>query len=177
MIRHWEPLLVPGLLQTAEYARAVFDAWRPVHGNGNTDSDVAARLGRQAIFDADVPPSFGAVIDESVLYRPIGGPKVMYEQLLHLAEMSERPRVTIQVLPAATGAHVGLLGAFQILGFTDDTPGIVYMESPDQGMTSKHPATVAKLSITYDVLRDDAISAKGSRDMFREVAEKTWSKD
>jgi transcriptional regulator with XRE-family HTH domain len=174
VLRTWEPLLIPGLLQTSDYARAVFDAWRPVHGNGNTDADVNGRLARQAIFDQDVPPSFGAVIDEGVLYRPIGGTKIMHDQLLHVAEMSERARVTIQVLPASVGAHVGLLGAFLILGFADDTPGIVYMESPDQGMTSKHPATSAKLSITYDTLRDDAMSAKASRDMFRKVAEETW---
>jgi transcriptional regulator with XRE-family HTH domain len=176
VLRTWEPLLVPGLVQTEDYARAVFDAWRPVHGNGNTDVDVNGRLARQVIFDQDVPPSFGAVIDESVLYRPIGGPKVMHEQLLRLAEMSERPRVSLQVLPASVGAHVGLLGAFLILGFADDTPGMVYMESPDQGMTSKHPATVAKLTITYDTLRDDALSAQASREMFRKVAEETWSK-
>lgn len=175
VIRTWEPMLIPGLLQTEEYARAVFDAWKPVHGNGNTDADVNGRLARQAIFEKEVPPSFGSVISENVLYSPIGTPKVMHDQLLHLAGMSERPRVSIQVLPASIGAHVGLLGAFLCLGFADDTPGIVYMESPDQGMTSKHPATVAKLAITYDILRDDAMSVRASRDLILKVAEERWS--
>lgn len=175
VIRWWEGLLIPGLAQTEAYARAVFNAWRPVHGNGNTDADVAARLARQAIFGQDVPPSFGAVIDETVLYRPVGGRKVMHEQLLHLMELSESPRVTLQVLPASVGEHVGLLGAFAIFGFADDTPGMVYMETPDQGLTSKHPATATKLSIVYDTLRDDAMSAQASRDLFRKVAEETWS--
>lgn len=177
VIRTFEPLLVPGLAQTPEYARAVFDAWLPVSGNGNADADVSARLARQAIFGQEKPPSFGAVIDEGVLYRPIGGPKIMHDQLLHLAELSERPRISVQVLPADIGAHVGLLGAFVIFGYADDAPGMVYLESPDQGMTSKNPATVAKLAVTYDTLRDDAMSAKASRDLFRKAAEETWSKD
>jgi hypothetical protein len=64
--------------------------------------------------------------------------------------MSERPRVTVEVLPSDVGAHVGLLGAFAIAGFPDDTPGIVYLDSPDAGETTKHPATVAKIDLTYD---------------------------
>jgi transcriptional regulator with XRE-family HTH domain len=177
VIRWFEPLLVPGLLQTENYMREVFNAWLPVNGHGNTDSDVSARLARQAIFTQETPPSFGAVIGEGVLYTPIGGPKVMHDQLLHLAEMSEHPRISIQVLPTEVGAHVGLLGAFAIFGFTDDAPGMVYMESPDQGMTSKRPASVARLSITYDTLRGDALKQRASRDTFKKVAEGTWSKD
>jgi DNA-binding XRE family transcriptional regulator len=174
VLRWWEPLLVPGLLQTAGYARSLFEAWRTVDGDGDTDTDVAGRLARQAIFDHAPLPSFGAVIDESVLYRCIGGQKVMPDQLLHLADISGRPRITVQVLPAAVGAHVGLLGAFAIAGFPDGTPGMVYLESPDEGETTKHAGTVAKIGITYDTLRDDALSARASRDLIMEVAEERW---
>ena len=89
--------------------------------------------------------------------------------------MSERPRVTIEVVPADAGVHVGLLGAFAIAGFEDDTPGIVYMESPDQGETTKHPATVAKIALTYDTLRTEALGGRASRDLIRKVAEERWS--
>jgi transcriptional regulator with XRE-family HTH domain len=171
VIRWWEPLLIPGLLQTAEYARALFDAWQAVDGNGETDELVAARLARQAIFDQPAPPSFWALIDEPVLRRAVGGAKVMYEQLLHLADMSERPRVTIEVVPTDVGAHVGLLGAFAIAGYADDTPGIVYLESPDAGEVSKHPGTVAKLALMYDTLRTEALGGRASRDLIRRVAE------
>jgi hypothetical protein len=173
-VRTWQPLLIPGLLQTEDYARAVFEAWRSVDGDGDTDTDVDARLARQAIFDRPSPPSFGAVIDESVLYRGIGGPKVMHDQLLHLADMSERPRVSVQIVPADVGAHVGLLGGFDIAGFADSTPSIVYLESPDEGETTKHPASVARIGITYDALRDEALGGRASRDLIRKVAEERW---
>jgi Domain of unknown function (DUF5753) len=73
---------------------------------------IAARLERQAILDRELPPSFGVVIQESVLCRPIGGPTVMRNQLAHLLDTSERPRVSVQVLPTDVGAQVGPLGAF-----------------------------------------------------------------
>jgi transcriptional regulator with XRE-family HTH domain len=175
VIRWWQPLLVPGLLQIPDYVRAVYDAWCAVDGNGDTDDHVAARLARQDIFERPMPPSFGVVIDETVLHRCIGGSRVMHDQLLHLAGMSERARVTVQVLPADVGANVGLLGAFAIAGFDDATPGMVYFESPDEGETTRHPDRVARIMITYDALRDDALGARASRDLIRKVAEERWT--
>ncbi len=127
VIRMWNPLLFPGLVQSEGYIRAVYEAWRTVDGNPKIDADVAARLERQSILDRATPPSTGIVVDETVLYRPIGGPKVMHDQLVHVADLTEHPRITVQVLPADVGAHVGLLGAFVILSFSDDTPGMVYL--------------------------------------------------
>jgi hypothetical protein len=98
----------------------------------------------------------------------------MHDQLLHLVERSERPRVSVQVLPAEVGAHVGLLGAFAIASFADDAPGMVYFESPDEGEVSKRPARLARMTVTYDALRDDALNARASRDLIRKVAEETW---
>jgi transcriptional regulator with XRE-family HTH domain len=174
VIRMWNPLLVPGLFQTADYARAIYEAWRGVDGDRTIDADVTARLERQSLLDRSLPPSVGVVIDETVLYREIGSAKVMHDQLLHLADMSERPRVTIQVLPADVGAHVGLLGAFLILGFPD-APGMLYFESPDRGETTTNPVRLARVTLTWDVLRDEALGARASRDLFRKVAEGKWT--
>lgn len=174
VLRCWEPLIVPGPLQTAEYARAIFEAWRAVDGDRDVDRDVAARLARQDIFDRPAPPSFGVVIDESVLRRCVGGPKVMDDQLMHLIEMSERPRVSVQILPAEVGVHVGLGGAFTIASFTGDTPGMVYFETTDEGEVSKVPARLERTTVIYDALRDDALNARASRDLMRKVAEGTW---
>jgi transcriptional regulator with XRE-family HTH domain len=174
VIRMWNPLLMPGLFQTADYARAIYEAWRGVDGDRTIDADVAARLDRQLILDRPLPPSVGVVIDETVLYRRIGGAKVMHDQLLHLAEMSERSRVTIQVLPADVGGHVGLMGAFVILGFPD-APGMLYFESPDRGETTTSPVRLARVTLTWDVLRDEALGARASRDLFRKVAEGKWT--
>lgn len=164
--------LFAALLDHAEASRDVYPEWF----RSWVDADVAARLERQTVLDRETPPSFGAVIDESVLYREIGGPKVMHEQLNHLAEMSERPRITIQILPADVGAHVGLLGAFAMAQFPGDTDAMVYMESPDQGATSKDPDRVARLAVTYDALRDEALGARASRELLRKVAEEQWTR-
>jgi hypothetical protein len=98
----------------------------------------------------------------------------MHDQLLHLVEMSERPRVSVQVLPAEVGAHVGLLGAFAIASFADDTPGMVYFETADEGEVSRLSAKLARMTVTYDALRDDALNARASRALMRKVAEETW---
>jgi hypothetical protein len=175
VIRMANPLLVPGLLQTEAYIRAVLEAWRPVDGSPRAEAAIVSRLERQAVLDGELPPSLGVVIDESVLYRPIGGPTVMRDQLAHLLDMSDRPRVSVQVLPTDVGAHVGLLGAFVILSFPDDAPGMVYFESPDHGETTQDGKRLARVAVTYDALRDNALSARASRDLIRKVAQETWT--
>jgi transcriptional regulator with XRE-family HTH domain len=130
----WEPLLVPGLAQTADYARALFEAWR-LADEDDLDQLVTGRMDRQRIFERSEPPSLWIIIDEAVLHRRIGSEKVMYDQLTHLAQVADRPRTTVQVIPGDVGAHVGLLGAFAIAGV--DGAGIIYMESPDQGQTTR----------------------------------------
>jgi transcriptional regulator with XRE-family HTH domain len=171
VIRWWEPLLVPGLLQTAEYARALFKAWQTTGDDDEVEQLTAARIDRQRIFDQPKPPSFWAVIDESALRRRIGSAKVMHDQLVHLAEISGRPMIKVHVVPAEVGAHIGLLGAFAIAGFADDAPGIVYFESPDEGETSRDSATVAKTILTFDTLRSEALPRGASRDLIMKVAE------
>jgi transcriptional regulator with XRE-family HTH domain len=173
VLRSWEPLMVPGLLQTPDYARAVFEAWQAVDGR-DTETDVSGRLARQAIFDRPSPPLFMAVLDEAVLYRRVGDVKVMHTQLGHLLALADRPRVTLQVVPAEVGVHVGLLGGFAIAGFGDETPGMVYLETPDEGQITKHPTTVDKVSVTFDVLRAGALSTTATRDLIAKVAEERW---
>jgi transcriptional regulator with XRE-family HTH domain len=175
VIRMANSLLIPGLLQTEGYIRAVHEAWRPVDGNIKIDVEVAARLERQLILDRDLPPSLGVVIDESVLYRPIGGSAVMHDQLAHVLEMSERPRVSVQVLPTDAGAHVGLQGTFVVLSFPDDARGMVYFETPARGETSRDAKRLARFAVAYDTLRDNALSARASRDLIRKVGQEIWT--
>jgi transcriptional regulator with XRE-family HTH domain len=170
----WEPLLVPGLLQTADYAHALFRAWQPANGPDAIDELVAARVGRQTIFDRPEPPTLVAVLDEAVLHRLIGSRKIMHDQLLYLAEASSRPGITIQVVPAGIGAHAGLLGGFA-LASAAGSPDTVYMESPDQGQTTELPSVVGKLMLTFSTLRADALPRAGSRDLIGKVAEQQWT--
>jgi transcriptional regulator with XRE-family HTH domain len=172
-LRTWEPLLIPGLLQTADYARALFEAWRAADGD-ELDQLVSARMERHSIFERAKPPTLRAVVDEGVLHRCIGGAKIMYDQLMRLTDMSGRTKITIQVVPAEAGAHVGLLGAFAIASI-DGAPGIVYMESPDQGHTTDRPSVLAKVSETFDTLMAEALPHRASRDLIMKVAEERWT--
>jgi hypothetical protein len=171
VLRTWEPLLVPGLLQTPEYARALFKAWQTTDDDDEVENLITARIDRQRIFGQPKPPSFWAVIDEGVLRRRIGGSKLMQDQLIHLAEMTERPMINVHVIPAEVGAHIGLLGAFAIAGFAGDAPGIVYFESPDEGQTTRDPVTVARIILTFDTLRSEALPRGASRDLIMKAAE------
>jgi transcriptional regulator with XRE-family HTH domain len=172
-LRSWEPLLIPGLLQTAEYARAILSA-DPETTEEQLDELVAARVERQGILDRTHPPTLWVVLDEAVLHRLIGSRKVMYDQLLHLADTSCRSNITVQIVPAQIGAHAGLLGGFAIASF-DSAPGTVYMESPDQGQTTELPSVVRRLSLTFDTLRADALPRGASRDLIGKVAEERWA--
>jgi len=170
----WEPLLVPGLMQTACYARALFEAWRSAGSDDELDQLVSARMERQAILERPGPPSLWVILDEGVLRRRVGSGKIMYDQLAHLADMAERPKVTIQVIPAEIGAHVGLLGAFAIAAAGGGAGRTVYLESPDQGRTTDTPSVVAQVSDTFDALRAEALPRGASLDLIGKVAEGQW---
>ena len=109
-LRIWQPLLVPGLLQTADYARALFLGGLLNPSEDAIDQLVAARLARQSIFDRPDPPNLWIVLDEIVLHRLIGTPKTMYDQLLQVADMSMRSYMCVQVVPASSGATRAWLG-------------------------------------------------------------------
>jgi transcriptional regulator with XRE-family HTH domain len=122
-----ELLVVPGLLQSEEYARAVMS----VHDLGaeKTERFVSSRSVRQELLDRADPPAMSFVIDESVLLRAIGGRAVMRAQLQRLLDLARRPHVAIRVLPLALGEHVGLRGPFVLLRFTGtNDPDVVYIE-------------------------------------------------
>jgi len=170
----WEPLLVPGLVQTPGYARALFRAWRSARTGEELDQLVSARIERQSIFERPMPPSLWAVIDEGVLTRCVGSPQTMHDQLVHLLAVSDRFRITIQVIPADAGAHVGLLGAFAIAAF-ENAPDTVYMESADHGQTTQRASTVLKVSETFDMLRAEALPRGASQDLIRKVAADRWT--
>jgi transcriptional regulator with XRE-family HTH domain len=166
-LRIWQPLIIPGLLQTPDYARALFVA-------AGADADkaeemVGARMSRQSIFERPKPPSVSVVLDESVLHRLIGSPQVMHDQLVHLVELSQRPYLMIQVLPAANGANAGLGGAFN-LASGDGTPGVLLTEAVED-QTTENRALVLKASDTFDLVRADALPRAASRALFLEAAE------
>jgi transcriptional regulator with XRE-family HTH domain len=172
-LRSFEHTLVPGLLQTRDYARAVL-AIRPNITEDELDDRVASRLARQTILDRENPPTVWAVIDEEVLHREVGGAEVMYDQLTHLAEMSERPNITLQVIPYSSGIHVGLEGAFVIADF-DNAPAVAFLATATEGQTVEEPSVVAKVAFLFDTLRSEALPRKASRELIIKMAEGKWT--
>jgi transcriptional regulator with XRE-family HTH domain len=171
-LRWYEPLVVPGLLQTEDYARAIFTA----HQNGDADDldeRVAARLARQAVLEGAGAPQLWCVLDEGVLRRAIGRSKVMRSQLYRLADMAEHPKVTIQVIPGAI-AHPGLLGHF-VIADLDAKPRMVYLETAAEGQVTDSPSVVAHVALSFDRLRAEALPWGASRDLIRRVAEEKWT--
>ncbi len=173
-LRLFEHSLIPGLLQTEAYARAVLET------HPNTPADVveervAARMARQVILDRDEPPPplLWVLLDEHVLTREIGGIKVMHDQLAHLAAKARRPNVTAQVI-AGVGAHPGLLGAFAIAELTG-LPAIVYLETAHDGQTLEDPDVGARMSVRFDALRTEALTGRASLSLIERVTEERWT--
>jgi transcriptional regulator with XRE-family HTH domain len=174
VIRWWEPLQVPGLLQTADYARELIMAWQAVDDPDEVDRLLAGRLDRQRIFERSGPPTLIALIDETVLYRCIGSTKIMHDQLEHLIGMTSRPNVSIHIVPANVGAHAGLLGAFAVAELNSSSARVVYLETPDQGLTSDSPGLADKILGKFEMLRSEASSKRESRDSIRREADGRW---
>jgi transcriptional regulator with XRE-family HTH domain len=170
----FEHSLIPGLLQTPDYARAVL-ATRPNTTEAEIDNLVAARLARQVILTRDDPPAplLWALIDEGVLYRQVAPAKVMDGQLMYLVEMSRRPNVTIQVVPYSAGGHTGLLGAFTIADLAG-LPGTVNVEDITYGRVFEDPATVSRVTLHYRSLQSEALPKGASRELIARVAEERW---
>jgi transcriptional regulator with XRE-family HTH domain len=141
-IRNYELQFVPGLLQTQGYALSLIRL-----GNAPTEEDVLrraeARMSRQDILRRETPPRVWAVVDEGALRRPIGGAKVMREQLKHLIDMCDHPAVTLQVLPFQVASHPAMGGPFTILRFSEpDLRDVVYIEQLTSALYLDKPAEV-----------------------------------
>ncbi|GAA0986050.1 helix-turn-helix transcriptional regulator [Acrocarpospora macrocephala] len=172
-LRTWEPLIVPGLLQTEQYARVMLSN-EPGVSQEQVEESVTARLDRQKIFLRNPPPMFLAVLDEGILHRPIGDREAMYGQLQHLINMAASPCVTIQVVPYRSQSTPGLLGGF-VIAQTDNVPDTVYLESAGHGQLRDDPATIAGVSVRYDSIRAGALPQRESIELIRETMEKQWS--
>lgn len=173
-LRWWELLLVPGLLQTRDYARLLFTAWQPDADEDESERLVEARMERQEILDRPKPPILWVVLDEAVLRRCVGSEQVMREQLLHLAEMADRPRITIQIVPARVAVHPGLLGAF-IIASIEGEPDIVYLETASSGQTVGTPSVIGQITLAWESLRSVALPKDESRDLILRVADELWT--
>lgn len=172
VLRSFELVVIPGLLQAQAYARALL-----ANRIGSSDDDVedilTARIERQAILDRLRPPELWVVIEETALRRPVGGPAIMHEQLNHLLQAANRPSVVIQVIPASVAVHSGLAGSGFVVADFPDAPRVAYQETQVGGQVIEDHEDIAILLATWDRLRAEALPRRASLDLMEEVA-KTW---
>jgi transcriptional regulator with XRE-family HTH domain len=160
-ISAYQAQLVPGLLQTEDYTRAVLKATRMTsHDADEAERFVEIRRTRQALLDQDPPVAFWVVIDEAVLRRRIGSTPVMHAQIQRLIDVSDLPNVTIQVLPDSAGEHAGLEGSFMILGFGGNDPDAVYLDAATGGLYIEKPEDIARYAWVFDHVRAAALSPR-----------------
>ncbi|MFF4408578.1 helix-turn-helix domain-containing protein [Streptomyces sp. NPDC001262] len=168
-IMEYAPTYVPGVLQTAAYARAVFLGGLPLAPEDEIQARVAARLARARILDDPAKPSFWSVLDEGVIRRKIGGAAVMHEQLKHVIALIRKRRIGVQVMPFGAGAPV-VDGSLTLMTF-EDAPPVAYSEGYRTGSLLDDPATVAWCERAYDLARAVALSPEASVDLIESVAE------
>jgi transcriptional regulator with XRE-family HTH domain len=170
-IRNFEPVVVPGLLQTADYAREIFR-------NGPIELDpeeverlLEVRMARQKILTRDDRPRLWAIIDEAVIHRAVGGSEVMRGQLRHLADAARQGKTTVQVVPYRAGAHAGTTGPFVILDYAEATdPAVVYVETLAGDIYLEERSDVDRYTLAFDRLVAAALHPDDSVQLIEQVA-------
>lgn len=170
-LRTYESELVPGLLQTPAYARALALATKPDSTDAELDKQVELRRKRQQRVTDDDPPTMHAVLNEAVLLRRVGGADVMREQLMHLVELAKVSHVTLQVLPFEAGAHPAMTAPFLMLGFAEE-PGMntVYLENGRGSLYLEKPADLERYGAMFDQLTRLALDPQASVNAIATVA-------
>ncbi|WP_327023696.1 helix-turn-helix domain-containing protein [Micromonospora sp. NBC_01739] len=171
-LRSYQPLVVPGLLQTEAYARAVLSGGGLIP-RSEVERVVAHRMSRQLILQREEPPRLTVVLDEAVLRRPVGGPAVMREQLLALAESAGQPHIRVYVVPSTVGEYAGINGPF-VLATAEDHRIAGYLDNQLQGQVVSEHDEIAAILAVWENVRGETLSRWQSVDLIREVAE-SWS--
>ena len=169
-MRWYHPTVLPGLLQTEQYARAVLCAHLFMAPPTRIERRVQARLAGQPILFKDNPPELAVILDEAVILRAIGGPKVQRAQLAHLLEMSERPKISVQVLPFSAGGHPAMTGGFTILRFPGSLEDVVYLENMTSDLFVESEEDVHHYGLAFDHLRTQALGPEGSIAFIAKIA-------
>ena len=172
-IDQFQPMIVPGLLQTDEYARALISNVANVPAE-EVEDRVAARLARQSLFSRRPPVQFHFLLHEFVLRLQVGTPEAMSDQLHHLLRMSVRPHLTLQVVPASIGVHPGVAGQFQLMEFGTFKP-VVYVDSETSCLFLEAPSEIAAYRRVLEGLADKSLDAGQSRELIASLATELYS--
>lgn len=171
-IREYEAAMAHGLLQTAAYAEAVMHIDDESLSDEQIGRFLELRMARQKVLDRDAPPMLSAIIDESVLYRPFGGRKILKDQLNRLMTLAERPNIDIRVLPHRAGIHAGNSGGFTFFEMPDPYPLAAYSETLAGGLYVESEKT-ERFARAYDRLSKAALSPSESLALIGKVAKET----
>ncbi|MDT3400304.1 helix-turn-helix transcriptional regulator [Streptomyces sp. B1866] len=170
VIMHKYMTAIPGLLQTEDYARVLLSSapnnWSP----DELEAQVDIRVSRKDILHRDPPPSLRVILDECVLRRATVDPRTWQDQLAHLVESAEQPSIVLQVLPFAAGVHDLMGGSLSLLWQADGT-GVAYFEGSKSGQLIEDPEEVSQHRLSYDRVRDSALSPSASVDFIRNIME------
>ncbi|GGR91887.1 transcriptional regulator [Streptomyces humidus] len=171
-LRVYDPQIVPGLLQTRQYAEALISGALPETAPTEIEKRVQVRMRRQErVSSGENPLRLWSVMDESALRRVVGSRELMRGQLEHLVEQSQLPHVTVQVIPFDMGAHPGLNGQYAILEFPDTADSsVVYIEGVTSDLYLEKPNDVQKYSVMYEHLRAQALNVDQSRQFIADIA-------
>jgi transcriptional regulator with XRE-family HTH domain len=166
-VRTYRLALMPGLLQTPEYARALLTESGLV---SDIDAAVDSRMERQEILTRQKPPLLWVLLDENVLHRPVGGTQVMRDQLTRLWETAESPHTTIRVVRQSSGFYLGLDGSFNSLTMANEE--LVFVEAPGGGRLIKDPTETREFGVRWDRIGASALPWDASRDLITEAMER-----
>jgi len=170
LIRAYQPQVVPGLLQTEAYVRAITAASFPSEKEDDSKRRVALRLARQDLLNRPAPPEYWVVLEETVLRRPIGGRDVMRGQIERLIEMAARPNITVQVLPFSAGWHPAMYSMFNIFRFPDNAmPDVVYSEALTSAYYLNKPDETAKYTEALDRMAAQAATPDQTITILRQI--------
>ncbi|MGW0654270.1 helix-turn-helix domain-containing protein [Streptomyces umbrinus] len=169
-ICEYAPTVVPGLLQTREYAQAVFLAGNPLAADEYIDELLKGRMARTRLLKDATRPMYWVVLHETVLRVQVGGPAVMAHQLDHIAALVRERKALLQVLPFATGAHREMGKMMKLMQF-EDAPPTVYTEAVLSGSLLDEPAVVKRTQSSYDLIRAAALSPEASLALIESAAE------
>ena len=169
-IWNYQAEYIPGLLQTADYCRAVTAVNSPDVAEGEVERRVELRLARQELLARDKPPRLHIVVNEAVVRREVGGADVMREQLRHLGEMAERPTLTVQVLPFSAGAHPAMTGSFTMLHFPPEGgEPTIFVEVDSGALYPDRPSDLERYTWMFGQLRDLALAPAESMELLSRV--------
>lgn len=165
-IHAYEPMVVHGLLQTRDYAKAMIRAMRPDLPADQVERWVQLRMTRQELLSRDDPPTFEVVLEECALRRPVGGRDVMRAQLEHLVEAATLPKLTLQILPLQVGEHAAMSGAFMIYRFSGRfDPDVVYLEHTASDLYLEASEEVDRYVAAFGRVRAAALNPSDSSSM------------